>query len=80
MTSCIKDHHLLRSYHAYDLANREEEPMSVVYYHAGSTRRDEVQRFTERECREKGANLFISAEQFLSELAFKLGKTPKYGA
>lgn len=52
----------------------------ATYYHEGSTRRDDVQRFTEAEVKSKGANGNIAAEQFVAELAFKLGKTPKYGA
>jgi 2,3-bisphosphoglycerate-independent phosphoglycerate mutase len=59
---------------------RYNDPMSAIYYHEGTTRRDAVSRFTERECRENGANGQIAVQQFLSELAFKLGKTPKYGA
>jgi hypothetical protein len=52
----------------------------ATYYHEGSTRRDDVQRFTEAEIVAKGANGNIAADHFVPELAFKLGKTPKYGA
>jgi len=52
----------------------------AIYFHEGSTRRDYVEKFTEAEVKAKGANGAIATEHFMGELAFKLGKTPKYGA
>jgi hypothetical protein len=55
-------------------------PFWALYHHPGTVRRDETQRFTEEEFNRRGANLLILADQFMPEVAFKLGRRPKYGA
>ncbi|RKP22244.1 hypothetical protein SYNPS1DRAFT_32181 [Syncephalis pseudoplumigaleata] len=48
--------------------------------HADSTRCDAATQFTEKDCTANGAAGRIRACQLLAEMAFKLGRTPKYGA
>jgi hypothetical protein len=43
-------------------------------------RQDSVQSLSVAEIRKQGAGGCILAEHVLAELAFKLGKAPKYGA
>ncbi|RUS32334.1 hypothetical protein BC938DRAFT_475695 [Jimgerdemannia flammicorona] len=55
-------------------------PITALYHHHGSTRRDATARFTEREVLERGENGRILAWHFLAEVGYKLGFVPKYGA
>jgi len=48
--------------------------------HRGSTRCDEATVFTEEAALRKGAAGCLHPSQLLAEIAFKLGRTPKYGA
>eukprot|EP01018_Ginkgo_biloba_P020267 Gb_13267 [translate_table: standard] len=59
---------------------RHHHPMLVVQQQEAVTRRDGAKRFSFEEFQEHGGNLAILADRFLYEIAFKLWKTPKYGA
>jgi len=52
----------------------------VSYFHANSTRRDEVSRFEYSEIVQKGCLLENLADYFLAEISYKVGHAPKYGA
>lgn len=45
-----------------------------------SIRRDACQTFNEREAATNGANKRILLDHFFGEIAFKIGRAPKYGA
>jgi hypothetical protein len=52
----------------------------VAYFHDGTTRRDAAAAFTEPAVCAHGANGAAPAAALLAEIAFKLGRAPKYGA
>ncbi|PIN02511.1 hypothetical protein CDL12_24977 [Handroanthus impetiginosus] len=59
---------------------RQHCPMLLAQYQNAVTRKDMVESFSFRDFIENGGNLVIPADRFLHEVAFKLWKTPKYGA
>lgn len=59
---------------------RHHHPMLAVQHQEGVTRRDGAKIFSFEEFQEQGGNRAILADRFLYEIAFKLWKTPKYGA
>lgn len=60
--------------------NRFDNMLLAVHLHIGSTRKDLVTQFTEREIAQLGANGRDLIDFFIPELAYKLGFTPKYGS
>ncbi|GAQ85167.1 hypothetical protein KFL_002220110 [Klebsormidium nitens] len=59
---------------------RESHHALVVYNSHGLTRRDAVQSLQASEITTKSGNLTILADRFFHEVAFKVGRAPKYGA
>lgn len=59
---------------------RENCPGILCSYHKDRTRRDFNNEYTEKSCFEKNGNGTILIDQLLTELSYKLGFTPKYGA
>ncbi|XP_057850017.1 uncharacterized protein LOC131060675 isoform X6 [Cryptomeria japonica] len=59
---------------------RHHHPMLAVQHQEAVTRRDGAKIFSFEEFQEQGGNRAILADRFLYEIAFKLWKTPKYGA
>jgi len=55
-------------------------PLYAVYHSRGITRRDETNTFVEEELVNNGGSGRMLAEHFMKEVAFKLGRMPKYGA
>ncbi|KAL6068816.1 hypothetical protein QOT17_007998 [Balamuthia mandrillaris] len=56
------------------------DALLATYYQQGVTRRDHCSRFGRLECERHGGNATIHAQNFMAEVAYKLGMTPKYGA
>ena len=54
----------------------------AMYHHDGTVRRDAARRFSVEEYvgRNRAGLGTVLADRFLLELAFKLGRAPKYGA
>ncbi|XP_068663696.1 uncharacterized protein [Aristolochia californica] len=59
---------------------RHHHPMLIAQWQEAVTRKDMVETFSFEDFEEHGGNLSILADRFLHEIAFKLWKTPKYGA
>ncbi|KAI9595083.1 hypothetical protein BDF19DRAFT_92179 [Syncephalis fuscata] len=49
-------------------------------FHTDSTRCDDAVVFSEHNCAAKGTSGCVLTCQLMAEVAFKLGRTPKYGA
>ncbi|CAM6099692.1 unnamed protein product [Calypogeia fissa] len=59
---------------------REHHPLLAAYQLDSVTRRDDVKMFGYDEFQKSSGNLTILVDRFLHEIAFKLWKSPKYGA
>jgi len=57
-----------------------ERHMLVSYHHLSTTRTDKIQNWNEDEIRYNAGNGTILIDRFMHEVAFKLGKLPKYGS
>ncbi|EFA81345.1 hypothetical protein PPL_05328 [Heterostelium album PN500] len=66
-------------YNGKPVEPRQTSPMFAIYSHAPWTRKDESKSFRLDQFI-RGCNGKILTIQYLKELAFKLGKIPKYGA
>ncbi|XP_073129573.1 uncharacterized protein [Henckelia pumila] len=59
---------------------RHHSPMLLAQFQNAVTRKDMVEMFSFKDFEANGGNLVIPADRLLHEVAFKLWKTPKYGA
>ncbi|XP_073051779.1 uncharacterized protein [Primulina eburnea] len=59
---------------------RHHYPMLLAQFQNAVTRKDMVEMFSFRDFEANGGNLVIPADRLLHEVAFKLWKSPKYGA
>ncbi|XP_073287663.1 uncharacterized protein [Primulina huaijiensis] len=59
---------------------RHHSPMLLAQFQNAVTRKDMVEMFSFRDFEASGGNLVIPADRLLHEVAFKLWKSPKYGA
>ncbi|KAK9823699.1 hypothetical protein WJX72_004744 [[Myrmecia] bisecta] len=59
---------------------QQDRPLLTVQRLPGVIRRDHATKLGLQECLQHGGNQCILAERLLPELAYKLGRAPKYGA
>eukprot|EP00002_Diphylleia_rotans_P018246 TRINITY_DN3538_c0_g1_i6.p1 TRINITY_DN3538_c0_g1~~TRINITY_DN3538_c0_g1_i6.p1 ORF type:complete len:272 (+),score=48.08 TRINITY_DN3538_c0_g1_i6:51-866(+) len=80
----IEDSYMpIQSYQVYEgraVTISSFQPAIVSYYMPNITRRDRCTAFDVEHAAKLGANSKLLVDQFLPEIAFKLGFTPKYGA
>jgi len=59
---------------------RDCSPGILSCYHKERIRKDYNEEYTEKSCLKNSGNGTILIDQLLTELSYKLGFTPKYGA